>query len=211
MFIDAGTAAYDTTRGIEQFGGGANSVFTIQQPPYKPRVESKDSPVQHSNDYLALGSTGTAESSKSRLLKTGGALGSSGVEPPSRAFAEFTSRKTFGQMLVYLHELKTNLNAPEGAALMVGFREGLAKALEVKDGLSKEKVLVISALEEAVRGKKWRELTPQQIVTMEAIIEHSKNSTVSAEQASAAFRSIHKSGIDIYPSAEIDDNDARDE
>lgn len=96
---------------------------------------------------------------------------------------------------------------------MTRLREQITKAWESRDALPKERVLLISALEEAIRGEKWRDLTLEQIEQLKNITEQTLDLSLNQKKMSELlmadiFRALHKSGIDIYPAATVeDDND----
>lgn len=90
---------------------------------------------------------------------------------------------------------------------MTGFREQITKAWEIKDALPKERVLLVSTLEEAIRGKKWRDLTIEQIEQLKNIIEQTGDLSLNQKKMAELFRALHKSGIDIYPAATVDEDD----
>ncbi|MBI5746680.1 MAG: hypothetical protein HZA13_06745 [Nitrospirae bacterium] len=129
------------------------------------------------------------------------------AEKLSPAFAEFILRKNLKMMLLLLEKLKDNLGKLEGAAFMTGFREQITKAWEIKDALPKERVLLVSTLEEAIRGKKWRDLTIEQIEQLKNIIEQTGDLSLNQKKMAELFRALHKSGIDIYPAATVDEDD----
>ncbi len=130
---------------------------------------------------------------------------------PSPAFAEFTIRRNVAAMTGLLDMLKANLDKPEGAAIMVSFRQKLADAWKIKDSLPKERVLLLSAVDEVVRDKKWRELTPNQVEVLNRILHDVGDPTLTPKRMTAAFRLIHKSDVDIYPSSTVaEDEDGED-
>lgn len=129
------------------------------------------------------------------------------AEKPSRAFAEFTLRRNVKEMLGLLGELKLNLDRPEGAASMIKFRQRLNEAWKVRDSLAKEVLLLLSAIEEVIRGKKWRELTTGQIEVLERIVQEAGEVRLTRKRMAEVFRAIHKSGIDIYPASAVDEDD----
>ena len=125
------------------------------------------------------------------------------TEQPSRQYAEFLFRKNLRGMLPLLDQLKPNLNNPDGAKFMHGFRERLYEVWKVADSLPKEKEILISTLEEAIRGKRWRDLTTGQVQVLEQIIEQTESGPL---PLTAAFKALHKNFIDIYPSAAVDED-----
>ena len=129
------------------------------------------------------------------------------VGKPSPEFAEFTIRRNVKIMSSLLGKLRANLDNPEGAAIMVSFREKLSAAWKVKDSLPEERVFLLSAVDEVVREKKWRELTPGQVDVLSDILNSISDRALLAKRMVAAFKAIHKSGIDIYPSSLISEED----
>lgn len=126
-------------------------------------------------------------------------------EKPSRAYAELIVRKKTTEMFALLVKLNSNLETPEGARYMTTFRNILSVLWGLKDSLSKEKVVLISAVEEVIRGKKWRELTAVQIETLKNTV-HQVGGIVNSKALSESLRTIHRSGMDIFPDFEIDDD-----
>ena len=124
-------------------------------------------------------------------------------EPPSPQYADFLFRKNLREILPLLDQLKPNLNSPDGAKFMHGFREKLHEVWSVADSLPKERKILISTLEEAIRGKRWRDITTRQVQVLEQIIDKTESGKLSL---TAAFKVLHKSFIDIYPSATIDED-----
>jgi hypothetical protein len=126
------------------------------------------------------------------------------AEKPSRQYAELVFQRNVREMPSLLDQLKTNLQNPEGAKFMQWFREKLHRIWEVADSLPKEKVLFLSALEEAIRAKRWRDLETGQVQILEQVIKQTESGTVNL---TGALRTLHRNFIDIYPSASIDEND----
>jgi hypothetical protein len=126
------------------------------------------------------------------------------TEKKSRQYAELVFEHSIKEIPSLLDELRVNLENPEGAKFMQGFRERLHRIWEVADALPKEKILFLSALEETVRGKRWRDLTAWQVQVLEQIIKQTENGTVNL---ASALGTLHRNFIDIYPSASIDESD----
>lgn len=126
------------------------------------------------------------------------------TEKPSRQYAEALFQRNMTEISPLLEQLKANLENPEGAKFMQWFRERLDRVWEVADALPKEKVLFLSALEEAVRDKRWRDLTTGQVQTLEQVIRQTETGTLNL---TGALRTLHHNFIDIYPSASIDESD----
>ncbi|MFV1950373.1 MAG: hypothetical protein ACC630_00215 [Nitrospinota bacterium] len=110
-------------------------------------------------------------------------------------------------MIALLGKLKLNLDKPEGAMYMTKFRQLLNEVWKDKDVLSEEKIFLISAVEEVIRGKKWRELKTGQIKILEHIVRQIRDKTLSQKKMNEALREIHSSGMDIFPSSKIDEDD----
>jgi len=70
--------------------------------------------------------------------------------------------------------------------------------------LPQEKVLFLSALEETVRAKRWRDLATGQVQILEQVIKQTESGTLNL---AGALRTLHRNFIDIYPSASIDESD----
>jgi hypothetical protein len=125
------------------------------------------------------------------------------TEQPSQQYADFLFRKNLREILPLLNQLKPNLNNPEGAKFMHGFREKLYEVWTVAESLPKERKILISTLEEAIRGKRWRDLTTGQVQVLEQIVDQTESGKL---PLAVAFKALHKSFIDIYPSATIDED-----
>lgn len=130
---------------------------------------------------------------------------------PSRAFARVVLEKNAKKMLTLLQELKGNLDRPEGATLMVQFRGILANCWELRNAFPETTVFMLTTLEDAIRGKKWRQFTIGQIDTLEHVVGQLETIPSKHSELSKVFRMIRKSDIDTYPSAEIDEADDDDE
>ena len=126
------------------------------------------------------------------------------TEKPSRQYAEVLFQRNMAEIPSLLEQLKSNLENAEGAKFMQSFREKLNRVWEVEDALPKEKVLFLSAVEEAVRGKRWRDLTTGQVQILEEVIKQTESGPWNL---AGALRTLHSSFIDIYPSASIDESD----
>lgn len=91
---------------------------------------------------------------------------------------------------------------------MTIFRRSLEEIWHVAGRLPREKVLVVSAVEEAVRNTKWRELSVGQVDVLQRVLS---NTSISAElsmlEVSRAFRAINRSRIDVFPSALVDEEE----
>lgn len=118
------------------------------------------------------------------------------------AFSEYLFTRKTVELVALLTELKANLQKAEGAAIMTSFRRSLEEIWNVAGRLPKEKILIVSAVEEAVRNKKWRELSVGQVEVVQRLLTD-VNTVADGSKADLdkAFRAIHKSQIDIYPCA----------
>lgn len=133
-------------------------------------------------------------------------------KPHTPAFSEYHFRRKTAELIAHLNKLRNNLLNPEGAAIMTSFRRSLEQIWHVAGALPREKIIIVSAVEEEVRNKKWRELTIGQVDVLEHVLsnvnigaEHSTN------ELSRAFSAIHRSQIDFYPSAAEDFDDEETE
>jgi len=135
-------------------------------------------------------------------------LTSTKVIKTSSPYANFILNRNLTKMLDYLIDLKNDLESPAGAVSMTYFRDKLKETWAVKESLPRDKVLTIVAIEEAIKGRRWRDLNLAQINTLEKIIQNLLKNTSSLK---SVLSSIHSSGIEIYPSAEIDDEEEKED
>lgn len=202
-----GTLSPTQTTGIGEFKVAVNSGTAFQEA-YRPSIQG--TPPEADMDFMYSYPRLTT-SPGSRTLELLGekpeTFVPSELERPSRAFAEFTTQRNLKKMLGLLGELKLNLDKPEGARTMAGFRQRLADAWSVRSGLPKERVLLLSAVEEVVRGKKWRDLSSAQIDVLERLLRQAGDVTLTAKKMAEAFRAIHKSQMNLYPAASVDEDD----
>jgi len=145
---------------------------------------------------------------------TGRARISRGSPPPrartkkiSPSYARYAIRQNRTHMLELLQKLKADIDSPESAGFMVQFRHFLEESWNLKDYVSREDNLLISAIEESVRGKKWRELNIPQIAALENALSNVSDPSMSDNLLKSLIRNILKSEIDIYPSSPIDEDD----
>lgn len=127
------------------------------------------------------------------------------AEKPSRAYAEFKVQNNANEMVSLLKKIGDNLDNAQGAAYMVGFRQHLDDMWKFESSLPKERVILFSAVEEVVRGKKWRELNKKQITVLIHIVEQVSDKTLTDKKMSQALALIQNSSMDIYPSSKVDD------
>lgn len=116
------------------------------------------------------------------------------------AFSEFLFRRKAAEMITLLDKLKPNLQKPDGAVIMTFFRRSLEEIWNVAGNLPREKVIVVSAVEEAVRNTKWRELSIGQVDVLRRVLTDFDG----IADLDRAFRAIQRSQVDIYPSAADD-------
>ena len=124
---------------------------------------------------------------------------------PSKAYAELILIRNTRVMISLLGELQGKLDHPDGARCMTLFREALESAWKVRDGFSREKVLVLSAVEDSVRGRKWREFKQQQILGLKQTLEDLEGKVFGDQEMDRGFRTLHVSGLDVYPSSSTDE------
>jgi hypothetical protein len=124
------------------------------------------------------------------------------------AFSEYLFNRRTGELVSLLDDLKPNLHRIEGAGIMVAFRRLLEQIWHVAGRLPKEKVLIVSAVEEAVRNTKWRELSVGQVDVLQRVLSNVNTpADVSRAEMARAFRALNKSRIDVFPSALIEEED----
>lgn len=195
------------TAGIGEFKVAVNSAGAFQEA-YGSSIAGTPAEPNIDSIPLYFDLTGSEREPKRELLaQKREILDLAEAEKPSRAFAEFTIRRNVKEMLGLLGELKLNLDKPEGAVAMGRFRQNLTEAWKVKDPLPKERILLLSAVEEVIRGRKWRELTTGQIEVLERIVWQAGYETLTPKRMAEVFRTIHKSGMDIYPASAVDEDD----
>jgi len=193
-----------TTAGVGPLQSFVDSVSV-----FKPYLSSLNPPVQEREDrysekpYRGL-TPPIQEKGNGGASQVIDVTASKYVEKPSRQYAELVFQRNMREIPLLLEQLKANLQNPEGAKFMQWFREKLHRVWEVVDGLPKEKVLLLSAIEETVRAKRWRDLATGQIQILEQVIKQTENGTLSL---AGALRTLHRNFIDIYPSASIDESD----
>jgi hypothetical protein len=129
-------------------------------------------------------------------------------KPHTIAFSEYLFKRKTADLISLLNDLKPNLQKAEGAAIMTSFRSSLNEIWRVAGRLPREKIIVVSAVEEAVRNRKWRELSVGQVEVLERVLSN-VNTVTNGSKADLdkAFGAIHGSQIDIYPSAAEDFDD----
>lgn len=126
----------------------------------------------------------------------------------TRGFSEYLFTRKTAHLISLLKDLKPNLQRIEGAGIMVAFRRSLEEIWHVAGQLPREKVLVVSAVEEAVRSTKWRELSVGQVDVLQRVLSNvSTPVEISRQEVSRAFRAINRSRIDVFPSALVDEED----
>lgn len=130
---------------------------------------------------------------------------------PSSGYAQFILRREASSMAQALSDLKDNLNVPEGARYMSYFRHSLQNMWEVKAALPMETVLLISAIEEAVHEKKWRELSLSQLNTLGTIVSRLPGGEPSRKALRDSLSTMQRSWLDIFPSSEHDYESIEDE
>lgn len=129
-------------------------------------------------------------------------------KPHTRAFSEYHFGRKTAELVAHLTKLKQNLQNPEGAAIMTLFRSSLEQIWHVAGTLPREKIIIVSAVEEAVRDKKWRELSIGQVEVLQRVLSNVNiGAEISKSELDKAFSAIHRSQIDIYPSAAEDFDD----
>jgi hypothetical protein len=129
-------------------------------------------------------------------------------EQHTEAFSEYIYNRKTSELVSLLSALKPNLQKPDGAAIMNSFRSSLAEIWHVAGPLPKEKLVVVSIVEEAVRNRKWRELSITQVDVLQRVLSKASGSTeLSKSDLDKIFGAIHGSEIDIYPSAAEDFDD----
>ena len=130
--------------------------------------------------------------------------------PHTLGFSHFVFRRKTAEMASLLESLKDNLDKPEGAQIMTGFRRSLEQLWRVAGPLPKEHLLAVSAVEEGVRNTKWRDLSIGQVISLQQIL--TRVSSLDAQGfLDQTFRVLHRSRIDIYPSSTVDEDDAEAE
>ncbi len=128
------------------------------------------------------------------------------------AFSDFLFRRKIAELISLLNELKRNLTSPDGARIMTSFRSSLEQIWHVAGALPREKLIIVSAVEEAVRNRKWRELTIGQVDVLIRVLSNvNSGAEISSKELDRAFLAIHRSQIDIYPSAGEDFDDDESE
>jgi hypothetical protein len=194
------------TTGIDDFQAYANSISTFERPYRSSIIESPEKRRVDASDFLEL--PPITEPIKGQLDKisteTLNEVVSERTEQPSRQYAELMFLKNFESMGSLLQQVGENLNNPDGAKFMSWFRDKLQEIWAITDSLSKDKVILISALEEAIRGKRWRDLTIGQIRVLGQIIKQTENGTL---KLTNAFTILHQNFIEISPSAIVDEED----
>jgi hypothetical protein len=133
-------------------------------------------------------------------------------KPHTPAFSEYQFGRKTAELIAHLNKLKQNLQNPEGAAIMSLFRSSLEQIWHVAGTLPREKIIILSAVEEAVRNKKWRELTIGQVDVLQHVLSNVNIAAeISKSELDRVFSAIHRSQIDIYPSAAEDFDDEETE
>ncbi|MEW6584965.1 MAG: hypothetical protein AB1442_05060 [Nitrospirota bacterium] len=175
---------------------------------FKPYLASLKEPLQEKEDiyseFLYKGPTSQIVEKGNGASQVIDVTAAKYAEKPSRQYAELVFQRNMKEIPSLLEQLKANLQNPEGAKFMQWFREKLHRVWEVADALPKEKVLFLSALEETVRAKRWRDLAAGQVHILEQVVKQTESGTLNL---TGALRTLHRNFIDIYPSASIDEND----
>lgn len=123
-------------------------------------------------------------------------------------FSEYLFNRKTAELISLLDELKPNLQQLEGAGIMTVFRRSLGEIWHVAGRLPREKVLIVSAVEEAVRNKKWRELSVGQINVLQRVLLNVSNpAEISHVEMSRTLRAINRSRIDVFPSALVEEEE----
>ena len=127
-------------------------------------------------------------------------------------FSEYLFNRKTAELISLLDDLKPNLQQLEGAGIMTVFRRSLEEIWHVAGSLPREKVIVVSAIEEAVRNTKWRELSVGQVDVLQRVLSNvSTPAEISRREVSAAFRAINRSRIDVFPSALVEEEEDNNE
>lgn len=175
---------------------------------YKPYFSSIKQPLQQKKDVYSdfpyKGPTPQIVEKGNGSSQVIDVTASRYAEKPSRQYSDLVFQSTMREIPPLLEQLKANLQNPEGAKFMQWFREKIRRIWEVADSLPKEKVLFLSALEEAIRPKRWRDLEAGQVQILEQVIKQTECGTLNL---ASALRTLHRNFIDIYPSASIDESD----
>src|SRR4030042_2260438 len=193
----------NATAGVSPLKDFADSITV-----FKPYLASLKEPLQEKEDiyseFLYKGPTPQIVEKGNGASQVIDVTASKYAEKPSRQYAELVFQRNMKEIPSLLEQLKANLQNPEGAKFMQWFREKLHRVWEVADALPKEKVLFLSALEETVRAKRWRDLATGQVQILEQVIKQTESGTLNLN---GALRTLHRNFIDIYPSASIDESD----
>jgi hypothetical protein len=99
-----------------------------------------------------------------------GETADSGAKHFTVGYSEFVFKRKTAELVSLLNDLKPNLQVAEGAAIMTSFRNSLEQIWTVAGPLPREKVIVVSAVEESVRNTKWRELSVGQIDVLQRLL-----------------------------------------
>jgi hypothetical protein len=192
-----------TTAGVGPLQNFADSMSV-----FKPYLASLKQPPQEKEDryseFLYRGLTPQIVEKGDGASQVIDITASRYAEKPTRQYAELVFQRNMREIPSLLEQVRVNIQNPEGAKFMQWFREKLCRVWEVADALPKEKVLFLSALEETVRAKRWRDLATGQVQILEQVIKQTESGTLNL---AGALRTLHRNFIDIYPSASIDESD----
>jgi hypothetical protein len=172
--------------------------------PYQPPPEVPRGKEDRYSEFIAQASTEPTKEGGNGASHVVDVTGPIYTEKKTRQYAELVFERNMKEIPSLLDQLRVNLENPEGARFMQGVRERLRRIWEIADALPKEKILFLSALEETVRDKRWRDLAPGQVQVLEQIVKQAENGTVNL---GFTLGTLHRNFIDIYPSASIDESD----
>jgi hypothetical protein len=183
----------------EQWGGTTGGIRNGAETRQEDEIESSTLSIQGktSADVKMVTQTKEVKSAEDRPRREG---------EHTTEFSEYLFNRKTAEMISLLNDLKPNLQQIEGAGIMTVFRRSLEEIWHVAGRLPTEKVLVVSAVEEAVRNKKWRELSVGQVDVLQRVLSNvSTPVEISRLEVSRAFRAINRSRIDVFPSALVEE------
>jgi len=123
------------------------------------------------------------------------------------AYAEYIVQAGLNSICKYCGQLGASLETAEGARWMTKIREELASVHRYLPFISRERALVITALEETIRGRKWRDLSISQIANISELASKTKDLQLNRREFLHVLDLMNQRGLDVFPSADDDDDE----
>jgi len=124
------------------------------------------------------------------------------IQQASEPLRAYKRNRILHEAINHFQKFRQSLNTPEAPMHIHLAKEKLEESWEFIAEEDKEIELIISALEGAIRQRKWREYKQHQVATLQAILEECVNGKLqNRSDVLKKLSTLYKQDIDIFPSA----------